>query len=716
MHEAERKSANAIRQSIANRRQPRRVTHCLSLGRALRSYNRPSPMRLSPGARLGPYEILAPIGAGGMGEVYRARDQRLRRDVAIKLLPPSLSSNAERLQRFEQEAQAAGSLNHPNIVTVYDVDVAGDISFIVMEYVAGRTLGDVIGSRGMQVVDALKSAVQIADALATAHAAGIVHRDLKPANVMITDKGLVKVLDFGLAKLTAPADADQQGATEAMTVEHAPRTEEGTILGTVAYMSPEQADGRTVDARSDIFSFGSLLYEMVTGRRAFQGQSKVSTLAAILNAEPGPASQIAAGVPPELDRIIEHCLRKDPARRFQHLDDVKTLLEGLRETPAPPSAPAADAALNARRRRGFVVAAAALLILSIAAIAWWSRERAGASASRPRLSTGGPASSNAEANRQFENAMQLRKVNFDLPRVRALLERALEIDPHFAEARAWHGFTNWLAIDSGYTNDSALLYSTEEEIRRALQDEPTLARAHTLFAYVYLMQGRKELMPAEIEKALRANPNDIQALFISMHYNIISGAYSEAKRLAQTILEVDPLYFPARMNLGDVLRQEGDVAGAIREQKKILEQDPQSGFAIGLLAWAHLDIGDLQAAREVLERSRPADRQSYALRLISAVLMALEGKRDEAVRAVDADVQKWAALDAIKTHQLAEFYGAVGDHSQALDWLDRAVRSGDERADYFRRDPLLASVRREPRFGQILQSIAYRRQQRKAPR
>ena len=294
------------------------------------------------GRTISHYQVVEKLGEGGMGVVYRAVDTRLNRAVAIKVLPREATADAEHHRRFVQEARAASALNHPNIGTVYDIDVDSGVWFIAMEYVAGRTLDRAIGRKGLSVGAALTYAIQIADALAAAHVAGIVHRDLKPANVMITDAGRVKVLDFGVSKLVERADAAGLGATAAVTADVAPRTEEGTIIATVAYMSPEQAEGKKVDARSDIFSFGSLFYEMLTGRRAFQGETKVSTLSAILVTEPPPASAITDGVPRELDRIIAHCLRKDPARRFQHLDDVKTLLEQLKEEwerlPATPGA------------------------------------------------------------------------------------------------------------------------------------------------------------------------------------------------------------------------------------------------------------------------------------------------------------------------------------------------------------------------------------------
>jgi len=283
------------------------------------------------GKTLGHYQIIEKVGAGGMGVVYKARDLHLDRFVALKILPPEKVADAERKRRFVREAKAASALNHPNIVTIHDITQEAGTDFIAMEYVEGKTLAQQIGHRGLRLNDALKYAAQIADALAKAHSAGIVHRDLKPRNVMVNQDGVVKVLDFGLAKLSEQIQGDETASTATIDSEGRPITEEGVIVGTVAYMSPEQAAGRKVDARSDIFSFGSVLYEMVTGQKAFQGTSKVSTLSAILHQEPKPVSGITQAIPADLEKLINRCLRKDPAKRVQHMDDVRLALDELKE-------------------------------------------------------------------------------------------------------------------------------------------------------------------------------------------------------------------------------------------------------------------------------------------------------------------------------------------------------------------------------------------------
>ncbi len=280
------------------------------------------------GRTLDHYRIESKLGEGGMGVVYKAQDIHLGRPVAIKVLPAEKVADPDRKQRFVQEAKAASALNHPNIVTIYDIRSEGGVDFIVMECIEGRTLDELVPAKGMRPAQGLKYAVQIAHALAKAHGAGIVHRDLKPSNVMVTDEGRVKILDFGLAKLMEPADDSPDAATVR------PMTQEGMVVGTPAYMSPEQAEGRRLDARSDIFSFGSVLYEMVTGRKPFTGDSHLAILTRILNEDPGPPSGLAASIPPELEKIILCCLRKDPARRYQYMADVKVALEDVEEESA----------------------------------------------------------------------------------------------------------------------------------------------------------------------------------------------------------------------------------------------------------------------------------------------------------------------------------------------------------------------------------------------
>jgi len=328
------------------------------------------------GQRLQHYEIVGKFGEGGMGEVYKARDVRLDRFVAIKVLPPEKVADPDRKRRFVQEAKAASALNHPNIVTVHDIGEADGMTFIAMECVEGKTLDQSIGRKGLKLDEVIKFAIQIAGALAKAHAAGIVHRDLKPSNVMVTGDGLVKVLDFGLAKLSEPGVPGELAVTRTLEAV----TKEGFVAGTAAYMSPEQAEGKPVDARSDIFAFGAVLYEMVTGRRAFQRDSQASTIAAVLLEQPESVAAIIADAPRDLEKIISRCLRKDPAQRFQGMADVQVALKELKEDFDSGTLVRAAPPRRARRRTWIWAAGALLVVLALGAIGWFLLRRPAASA------------------------------------------------------------------------------------------------------------------------------------------------------------------------------------------------------------------------------------------------------------------------------------------------------------------------------------------------
>jgi serine/threonine-protein kinase len=280
------------------------------------------------GRRISHYQVIEKLGAGGMGEIYKAQDTRLNRMVAIKVLTNANAGDSDRRRRFIQEAQAASALNHPNIITIYDITSDAEAEYMVMELVAGKTLEDLIPQGGLGVAKTLQYSVQMADALKAAHAAGIIHRDLKPGNIMVTDSGLVKVLDFGLAKISMAAASLTE---ETQTMGAAPLTVQGSILGTVAYMSPEQAQGLPVDARSDIFSFGVVMYEMLTGTKAFAGISTISTLAAILRDEVKPVTQLVPDTPPELAEIIDLALRKDPNARWKSMQVMHSVLAAQKQ-------------------------------------------------------------------------------------------------------------------------------------------------------------------------------------------------------------------------------------------------------------------------------------------------------------------------------------------------------------------------------------------------
>lgn len=319
------------------------------------------------GDRIGPYEVVNHAGEGGMGVVYQARDTRLNRMVAIKVLPPSREAHEVQRQRFLREAQAASALNHPNIVTIYDIGEADGADYIAMEFVEGKTLNSFLRREGMSFGELLRYGVQIADALSKAHAAGIVHRDLKPGNIMVGNGDQVKILDFGLAKWNDTSPSPEGDVTQSLD----PITAEGTVVGTAAYMSPEQAQGKSVDARSDLFSLGSILYEMATGKRAFQGENQMSTISAVISLEPKPVSELRPEIPAELNRVIARCLRKDLGRRMQTAADLRIALDEIREETATGKQVAAKQ--QSSRGKWMYWAAGAAVVAVAAGLAFYKR-------------------------------------------------------------------------------------------------------------------------------------------------------------------------------------------------------------------------------------------------------------------------------------------------------------------------------------------------------
>jgi Tol biopolymer transport system component len=336
-------------------------------------------MNLALGTRLGPYEIVSLLGAGGMGEVYRARDSRLRREVAIKVLPQALSLDADRMRRFEQEALATAALNHPNILAVFDIGTSEGSPYVVSELLEGETLRERLRSGAIPVRKTLDYAIQVAHGLAAAHEKGIIHRDLKPENLFVTKDGRVKILDFGLAKLTQP---DSNANTSMPTATHG--TEAGVVMGTAGYMSPEQVRGMALDPRYDIFSFGAILYEMLSGKKAFHGETAADTMSSILKEEPPELAETNRNVSPALERIVHHCLEKNPESRFHSASDIAFDLEHLSELSGSSAkvAPGAGGGIGFAKvgsRRGLVIGLVTALILAGAAygLGWWTGKASG---------------------------------------------------------------------------------------------------------------------------------------------------------------------------------------------------------------------------------------------------------------------------------------------------------------------------------------------------
>ncbi len=648
-------------------------------------------MRLQAGTRLGHYEIVAFIGKGGMGEVYRARDLSLRREVAVKVLQSS-EVNADSWSRFEREAHSASALNHPNICTVHDLGEADGQPYLVMELVDGVTLRQAIENRTLDSASVVPLAIQIADALEAAHARNIVHRDVKPGNVMITGRGHVKVLDFGLAKLAA-------GATTGHTATIEPLTAAGSVVGTPQFLSPEMLKGGHVDARSDVWAFGVMLYQMVTGELPFKGATSVEVSSAILR-DPPPALPVS--VPSGLRRVIDRCLEKEPSSRYQHAGEIRADLESLEARPSAST-------VSSNWRWSWIAGLALAAIVVTGLFVWRSR-------SQPTvqlLSNGAPASSIQEANDVFELGLNLQRVQDEIARGQALYARALEIDPGFSEARRAHAFAQVLLLLTGVTSDVGVLYKAEEEMRQVAREAPELLSLPATQTAVYLAQGRKELVPAaRLEEIGRRHPAHPDTAIYRFLLLMFADDNVSAKALGEDSLRRQPLLAPIRTWLAELRRTEGDVAGAIRESQKVLEQAPANSSGIACLARAYIDNGEVTRARELLEAKRKTFADNYVWRQAWASTLAAEGLRDQALAAMDETTLKATAAVFQWTLQTADFYARLGDTPRALEWIERAVRNGDERASWFRRNPAFAALRDNPEFIRIVESVEARRRAR----
>ncbi len=661
------------------------------------------------GQTLGHYRITGKLGAGGMGVVYRARDTSLDRDVALKLLPTGAQQSAEARARLVEEARTASALNHPHICTIHEVGESAGVTFAAMELVEGSPLAAQVPADGLPVELILRYGAQIADALAHAHERGIIHRDLKSANVMITPDGRAKVLDFGLARRLSGSELEEATRSKVATAESA------GMAGTLHYMAPEIFRNQPADPRSDIWALGVVLYEMASGRLPYDATTAYELTSAILR---DPLPPLPARIPAGLRAVIQRCLAREPGQRYQRAGEVRAALETIGSSDATLPAVALPIAPSLRPwwRRAAVLWTA--LLVAVSGIAIWkgplilSIGVTKTGPGGPRTSTGGPASPNREANDFFEKAVFLLRPQIETMRARRMLEHALELDPRFAEARAFHGFTYILELGEGYSNDGSILYKAEAELRRALQEDSNLAYGYAFLGALYLHLGRKELAREMLDKARQMDPGQLGATQWLAMYHLRSGNNDAAKTLIRANMESHPLFLAARTSWSDILVQEGRFAEARAEAEKIFEQAPANPSTLRTLAWIYLGVGDLTRAHQVLENAGPEARRNFRVRLVRALLSAREGRREDALRELDAELLKYAEANVFSTYAAAACFALLDQKEKALDWLERAVRGGDERAEWFQRDPFLASIRSQPQFKQIMESIHFRRQQR----
>jgi serine/threonine protein kinase/Tfp pilus assembly protein PilF len=604
-------------------------------------------MALAAGACIGPYEILAFLGAGGMGEVYKARDTRLQRVIALKTLRSEFVADVERKRQFLIEARAASRLNHPNIVTIYDISEYDGLCFIAMEYVSGATLEQANAGKGLTLQDAVKYGIEIADALAAAHAAGIIHRDLKPANIMATEDGRAKLMDFGLAKL---AERPLGPGTQTASLS----SESLTVMGTPAYMSPEQVGGEQLDARSDIFSFGLVFYEMFSGERAFEGKTWVSTVAAIVHEEPRSLRRIRAAIPPALEQLVYRCLRKDPGQRFQTMLEVKQALASALSTPAIRSELAPSIAvlpfvnLSADKENEYfsdglaeeIINALAKIpdlkvIARTSAFAFRGKEQdLRAIGERLGVATVLEGSVRRAGNRVRVTAQFIRVADesqiwserydremTDIFAIQDEISKAIadELKVKFAaplrqavNIEAYQNYVKGLYWYQRYTPES--LTRAKESFEQALQHDPDYAPAHAGLAVFYLGLGAlsirrmAEMAPlakSAAEKALALDPTLSEAHSV---LGVIVGAveyeWEAAERHFQAAMSVKPvsplvlvryaLYF---------LTPQGRFDEAVQSYEQALETDPLSMMVHFGLSFAFYCQREYEAAIEHAKRS-----------------------------------------------------------------------------------------------------------------
>jgi serine/threonine protein kinase/tetratricopeptide (TPR) repeat protein len=597
-------------------------------------------MPLPKGHRLGAYEIVDLLGSGGMGEVYRARDTRLGRDVALKVLPQALAQDPDRRQRFEREARAAAGVNHPHIVTLHSVEESGGTLFLTMELVEGQSLRQVLTSTGLPLDRLLNLGIPIAEAVHAAHRQGITHRDLKPENVMVTSTGWVKVLDFGLAKLTQP-DFMNPGMTQAATFV----TSEGP-KGTVSYMSPEQAEAKPLDHRTDIFSLGVVLYEMATGRRPFQGESTASTLSAILRDSPRPIPEIRRELPPHLNRVIQRCLVKDPDRRYQTALDLRNELELLREEARKPAAFTSGGKQGPKR-----IVVLPFENLGAADDAFFSAGMTEEITSRLAAVSGLAVLSRTTAVQYDRTGKTLRQIGQDLGadyvlegtvrwakrgdavrvRVTPQLIRVSD-DSHLWADRYDRDLDDIFEVQSEIAERvvKEMGVSLLEPERQAVQARPT----ENMEAYQAYLRGldyggRPDYSRENFENAVRMFERAVELdpsfalahaklayYHAQMHffgYDRSEERLKKAKQSAERALELDPRLPEARRALGKYYYVgPRDYAAAIREFEVVREQLPNQADVIVDIAAAYRRLGDLEKAIELFRQAEALEPSNAA--------------------------------------------------------------------------------------------------------
>ena len=652
-------------------------------------------MTLGAGTRLGSFEILGPIGSGGMGDVYRARDIRVDRAVALKVLPEEFFEGQERRQRFEREAKMLASLNHPGIATLYSFEEISSSSssstrhLLAMELVEGEDLGQRLVSGPLSLEESLSYARQISEALEAAHEKGIVHRDLKPANVKVTPDGRVKLLDFGIAKAVALDRAD----TRALTATASP-TLAGEVLGTPAYMSPEQARGDVVDARTDVWAFGCLVYEMVAGCAPFRRRTTAQTLAAVLGERPRFDEKRWRAAPAALRGLVSRCLEREPGLRPASGRDLALAI--------------AKVGPDRRRRRFVALAAVAAGVATVFLLATFARPTGSHSASVPTQSAFTPApGSDSPTFALYEKARAAYQANTKADNARAisLYDEALRVDPKYAPAWAGLAFACARYSFQYFDGDPAWAGRAEEAAARALDYGPFLAEAHQARAQVLSSRHQnfdfRRALP-EARRALELSPNfDIAHYWMGVGYGLHLGLFDEGVRALQRAAEINPKWAAPLAAMGVIRLQEGRYDDALTFARKAVEMAPGYSVAYVPLAEALLRTGrDAECEAEISRALEKEPRNTWVLSL-RAVLAAKRGARDEA----DALIEKAEGIyDDHHVQYNAALVAAVrGDAAGTVARLRRVVAGNFNPHGWFAADPLLAPVRNDAAFRAFLE-------------
>jgi eukaryotic-like serine/threonine-protein kinase len=667
------------------------------------------------GRSLGHYQTLSLIGAGGMGEVYLAEDTRLGRKVALKLLPAAFTQDRERVRRFKQEARAASSLNHPNILTIHEIGEAsaaeGGAHYIVSEFVEGATLRSMARSGRLDIGKATVIAQQVAGALSVAHEAGIVHRDIKPENVMVRPDGLVKVLDFGLAKLTeTPAPPPDSEASTNMS------TAPGMVMGTVSYMSPEQARGQKVDHRTDIFSLGVVLYEMLAGRRPFEGATMSDVIATLLTAEPPPLRQYRAEATAELEQVVGKCLAKAREARYQSaaelIVELKTLPPGIQAKEATTSRVEITLPRPVSWRWLPITATALLLVVGLVSLLSWRRSPAAqpdqikpTSQEQTRTANARPSNPKAYDDYLRGRFYANRQKKADNETAIMMLERSVALDPNFAAAHAelaqayvWRFFL--FTPGEKQWEEKAFV-----EVEKALALDKDSAVAHQALGRLLWTPANHfphEKAIKEYRRALTLDPSLGEAQNqLALVYNHI-GAFDQALQELQNAVTANPTNNLAQFRIGETLLFQGKYEQALTALRKS-PREVNPPLVGSKMAMALLHLGRRDEAAAIVEeflKDYPGDTDVGLFTSIQALIAALDGRENKAEDKIRSAMERGKGFGHFHhtAYNIACAYAVMKKAEEAIRWLQAAADDGFPCYPLFENDPYLSHLRKDPRF------------------